>query len=671
MRAGCSDRPRNRVRSKQNRAVKVGLGGSRLHCWRRWRYWCLLGVIGIWSAVLVAGPAIAQSAAASPTTPPPAVETSTAAPWLFSSLGGMPWNSTTADRPQTEWIEFDGIPVFQIAAPSRDLARRASVIDQQLTLAGDRYLRDPQGKLDVVIEAAAPAPNVGANGTTPATAPQPNAQPTAKAVAPRILVNGRYVMTVTTLDAGTQLTEPSTYAVTVKSEIMQAFQRAREDRTPTAVVQQVRSVLALWLVALGGHLILGWMQQRLQHWEANDKGNNSNGVELEGLALTSWLQQRYRDYWRSIAHLLMQIAQPGLWVVASLWALGTFPASRWIQVKISSTLEAYLRLGIAALMTYVAILLSYIAIDRATAILTAGTQMAPRVSPRLQQRVLTLSSILKSCLTVLLTILGVIVGLASIGVDVGPLVAGAGLVGVALSLASQNLIKDAINGFLILAEDQFSVGDAIAVGNLTGHVESLTLRATKLRDAEQRLIVIPNSEIRTVANLSNHYSQADLKIPIAYGADLERALELLAELASLFAADPDWQAVLLDRPQVLGIDEFAAHGTIVRIWIRTAPLEQWSVAREFRRRVAVAFAAQSIELAGQSEATTNPSPLDRPDRPSKEEDTESPWRNLNREDLKPSPDNSPSASALAVNQSSQTSQTSQSIDFPPSDLKGV
>jgi small conductance mechanosensitive channel len=573
----------------------------------------------------------------------------------------MPWNNTTADQPQTQWIEFDGIPVFQIAAPSRDLARRAAAINQQLTLAGDRYLRDPQGKLDVAIETTAPVTNPSASNAAPppATPPQPpSSGANTKAVAPRILVNGHYIMTVTALDAGTQLTEPSTYAATVKSEIVQAFQRARDDRTPAAVVQQVRSVLALWLVALGVHLILGWLNQRLQQWEVNDKDSHPNSGELEGLALASWLQQRYRGYWRSIGHLLIQIAQPALWVAASLWALGTFPASRWIQVKISNALEAYLRLGIAALMTYIAILLSYIAIDRATAILTAGTQMAPRVSPRLQQRVLTLSSILKSCLTVLLTVLGAIIGLASIGLDVGPLVAGAGLVGVALSLASQNLIKDAINGFLILAEDQFSVGDAIAVGNLTGHVESLTLRATKLRDAEQRLIVIPNSEIRTVANLSSHYSQADLKIPIAYGSDLERALDLLEELASLFAADPDWQTVLLDRPQVLGIDEFASHGAIIRIWIRTAPLEQWSVAREFRRRVAVAFAAQSIELAGHGESSPTAGSLDRPDRSAKDEDSDH-WRELGNQTLTPSTNNSAPAPAV-----------SQPSDAPPPDGKG-
>nr|WP_242026247.1 mechanosensitive ion channel family protein [Limnothrix sp. FACHB-881] len=357
--------------------------------------------------------------------------------------------------------------------------------------------------------------------------------------------------------------------------------------------------------------MLGWGLQRLDRLShstppVDPKPNDS-------FPLAAWLQRQRRDHWLAIGRILIQIAQPSVWATASLWVLGNFPVTRWLQARIFDALEAYLKLGLATLVTYIAILLSYIAVDRATAILTAGTQIAPRTRPRLQQRVLTLSSILKSFLTVLLVILGAIVGLAGIGVDVGPLIAGAGLIGVALSLASQNLIKDAINGFLILAEDQFSVGDAIAVGNLTGRVEALTLRVTKLRDAEQRLIVIPNSEIRTVANLSNHYSQADLRIPIAYGADLDQALAILNQLSDDLAADPQWSEILLDRPQVLGIDEFSASGSMVRVWIRTTPLQQWGAAREFRRRVAIAFNAAQIGLMGQTDPPAPIVPLEMED----------------------------------------------------------
>lgn len=533
-----------------------------------------------------------------------------------------PWVGAEADRPQAAWIEFDGRPVFQIAAPPKELARRTATITTQLQGAGDRFLSDPKETLAVTIElsASAPAaPNSNAAVPGPGSAPAVAAPaasaaplPTAALVdAPRILVNGRYIMTVTALDAGTQLTQPRIYATSVKTAIEESLQQARADRQPAALGQQVRSSLAIWLVALGAHLMLGWGLQRLDRLShstppVDPKPNDS-------FPLAAWLQRQRRDHWLAIGRILIQIAQPSVWAAASLWVLGNFPATRWLQARIFDALEAYLKLGLATLVTYIAILLSYIAVDRATAILTAGTQIAPRTRPRLQQRVLTLSSILKSFLTVLLVILGAIVGLAGIGVDVGPLIAGAGLIGVALSLASQNLIKDAINGFLILAEDQFSVGDAIAVGNLTGRVEALTLRVTKLRDAEQRLIVIPNSEIRTVANLSNHYSQADLRIPIAYGADLDQALAILNQLSDDLAADPQWSEILLDRPQVLGIDEFSASGSMVRVWIRTTPLQQWGAAREFRRRVAIAFNAAQIGLAGQAEAPVPIVPLEMED----------------------------------------------------------
>ena len=582
---------------------------------RRWPLGAIVLGLILWLGA--SSPLNAQAPAAAGSTLETNWANSFIQPWA------APWVGAEADRPQAAWIEFDGRPVFQIAAPPKELARRTATITTQLQGAGDRFLSDPKGSLAVTIELSASAPAAAPNsnaavpgsGSAPAVAaPAAPAAPlpaTALVDAPRILVNGRYIMTVTALDAGTQLTQPRIYATSVKTAIEESLQQARADRQPAALGQQVRSSLAIWLVALGAHLMLGWGLQRLDRLShstppVDPKPNDS-------FPLAAWLQRQRRDHWLAIGRILIQIAQPSVWATASLWVLGNFPVTRWLQARIFDALEAYLKLGLATLVTYIAILLSYIAVDRATAILTAGTQIAPRTRPRLQQRVLTLSSILKSFLTVLLVILGAIVGLAGIGVDVGPLIAGAGLIGVALSLASQNLIKDAINGFLILAEDQFSVGDAIAVGNLTGRVEALTLRVTKLRDAEQRLIVIPNSEIRTVANLSNHYSQADLRIPIAYGADLDQALAILNQLSDDLAADPQWSEILLDRPQVLGIDEFSASGSMVRVWIRTTPLQQWGAAREFRRRVAIAFNAAQIGLMGQTDPPAPIVPLEMED----------------------------------------------------------
>ena len=157
------------------------------------------------------------------------------------------------------------------------------------------------------------------------------------------------------------------------------------------------------------------------------------------------------------------------------------------------------------------------------------------------------------------------------------------------ALASQNLIKDAINGFLIILEDQYALGDVIAVGNVTGLVEKLNLRITQLRDAEGRLITIPNSEIKIVANLSSRWSRADLSIPVAYQADVDQALKLIETVALDMDKDPQWQEEILETPQVLGVENFSDRGLMIRVWIKTQPLKQWDVAREYRRRLKIAF----------------------------------------------------------------------------------
>jgi small conductance mechanosensitive channel len=190
------------------------------------------------------------------------------------------------------------------------------------------------------------------------------------------------------------------------------------------------------------------------------------------------------------------------------------------------------------------------------------------------------------------------VGLSTIGINIVPLLAGAGIVGVAISLASQNLIKDAINGFLIILEDQYAIGDFINVGGTTeGLVENLNLRITQLRDAQGRLITIPNSEIKIVANLSNSWSRADLTIPVHYHADFDEALNLINTVAQEMCDDPQWRKKILDRPQVLGVDNFGDQSMIIRVWIKTKPLKQWEVAREFRRRLKVAFDDAGLPIA--------------------------------------------------------------------------
>ena len=183
-----------------------------------------------------------------------------------------------------------------------------------------------------------------------------------------------------------------------------------------------------------------------------------------------------------------------------------------------------------------------------------------------------------------------------LGIDIIPLLAGASLVGVALSLASQSLIKDAINGFLIIVEDQYALGDVITVGDVGGLVENLNLRITQVRDSEGRLITIPNSEIKIVANLSSRWSRADLTIPVAYQTDVDQALKLIETVGLDMDKDARWEHQIIEPPQVLGIENFGDRGLIIRVWIKTQPLKQWDVAREYRRRMKVAFDKAGISI---------------------------------------------------------------------------
>jgi small conductance mechanosensitive channel len=215
----------------------------------------------------------------------------------------------------------------------------------------------------------------------------------------------------------------------------------------------------------------------------------------------------------------------------------------------------------------------------------------------LQLRISTISSVTKSVVIITWTVVGILVGLSVVGVNIAPLLAGAGLIGVAISLASQNLIRDAINGFFIILEDQYAVGDVVGVGDATGVVEAINLRITQLRDTEGRLITVPNSEIRMVTNYTSNWSQVDLKIPIAYHSDVEKAISIIEDISNSMMRDRDWQQNILEKPALLGVDEFSSQGVIIRVWIKTKPLQQWPIAREYRRRLKIACDKAGIDLA--------------------------------------------------------------------------
>jgi small conductance mechanosensitive channel len=170
------------------------------------------------------------------------------------------------------------------------------------------------------------------------------------------------------------------------------------------------------------------------------------------------------------------------------------------------------------------------------------------------------------------------------------------LVAVALSFTAQSLVRDMINGFLILIEDHYGMGDYVAVDDTAGFVENLTLRVTQIRTDSGNLVTIPNSHIQKAENMSRTWSRCDFVVEVAYDADVDKVLDIMHEEIYQMAAEPKWQAAILDPEEILGIDELSHSGIRIRIWIRTAPLKQWLVAREFRRRLRYAFEHHQIPI---------------------------------------------------------------------------
>ena len=286
-----------------------------------------------------------------------------------------------------------------------------------------------------------------------------------------------------------------------------------------------------------------------------------------------------------IKQRLAQFGQVVIWGGGTYSILGFFPVSRGVQVILLSLLPVPLRLFGVVLSTYVGVRLSAIAIDRFFSVLQEGRLVDVNASRRLALRFSTFSGVFKSLTAVISVSIGILMALSVIGLDIAPILAGAGIIGLGISLASQSLIKDTINGFLILFEDQYAIGDVILVDDVGGLVENMNLRITQLRNGEGQLITIPNSAISIVRNLSKEWARVDLTITVAYQNNVDRVLQVLQDLSSEIYSEPEWEEKMIAPPEVLGIDEIEHSGILIRIWIKTKPLQHWSVGREFRRRM--------------------------------------------------------------------------------------
>ena len=238
---------------------------------------------------------------------------------------------------------------------------------------------------------------------------------------------------------------------------------------------------------------------------------------------------------------------------------------------------------------------------------------------RRKLRITTIAGAVKGMVTVLVLVVAIISALNAFGIPTGSVLAIGGLFGLAISFGSQNLVKDLVNGFLILAEDQYAIGDVIDLGSASGLVENLNLRVTQLRSADGELVTVPNSSITDVKNLTRSWSRVNFSIDVAYATDPEMALSVLRQVAQDLYEDPVWSDQILDPPDVLGIDRVAHTGMTITVWIKTAPLQQWAVGRVFRLRVRKALEDSGIDIGVPRQTyVVEPSEVNSADRQSPE-----------------------------------------------------
>ncbi|MGW4444853.1 mechanosensitive ion channel family protein [Streptomyces sp. NPDC004682] len=219
-----------------------------------------------------------------------------------------------------------------------------------------------------------------------------------------------------------------------------------------------------------------------------------------------------------------------------------------------------------------------------------------RASQRREQRARTIGSVLGSVVTIVLALLGTAMILDQVGIALGPLLASAGVVGLAIGFGAQSLVADYLSGLLIMFEDQYGVGDTVDLGEAVGEVEHVGLRLTHVRDLNGGLWHIRNGEVLRVRNDSQDWARAVLDVAVAYDSHLDTVYQVLEDTGRALRQDPAFTDLLLEDPSVWGVQSLDADGVVVRLAVKTVPLQQWGVTRELRRRVKEALDTAGIDI---------------------------------------------------------------------------
>ena len=210
-------------------------------------------------------------------------------------------------------------------------------------------------------------------------------------------------------------------------------------------------------------------------------------------------------------------------------------------------------------------------------------------------RVRTLMPLLQNVMLGVLAVFVVLVTLSEIGINIAPLLAGAGVVGIAVGFGAQTLAKDLISGVSVILEDSIAVGDVVKLGDRSGVVEWMSLRSLRLRDGNGTVHWIPFGDVQIVSNLTKDFSYATFDLSVSYAADADHVMAVMRKVAGEMRADPEFGPMIREDVEIMGLDQFLDSAVLIKARIKTAPGRQWPVAREYNRRIKKAFEAAGID----------------------------------------------------------------------------
>ncbi len=401
------------------------------------------------------------------------------------------------------------------------------------------------------------------------------------------------IMTVTESDASFNGAAKEELALQWESTLQRALGSAIVASEPGYVRDQLRKLPWVLVGVVVATIVIVWLRRRLRK---------------TGRALDSETRRAF------VAGLLwaLGLAAVCIWAVTAYWLLTIFPATRAFANQLSGRVFQLILLWIVILVLD---RLLGIAIVRTTDAWRANLMLTADQRARIKLRSPTLIRSADNLKTIVLWAIAIVWTFSILSVSAVSVLTIGAVVAFAFSFATQSLIKDYLNGFLILAEDQFAIGDIVTIGGVTGTVEDLTLRITRLRADDGRLVTIPNSTITTVENSTRSWARVDFRVSISPSSNVERATAVLQQVLDGLTTDPAWSDAILEPPKVLGVDSVSYAGVVLRAWIKTLPSERAALARDINQRVGEAFHRNGIGMgAPQAVIMQAPTPDSHPER---------------------------------------------------------